>query len=202
MSDPKTLLQMTGAKLAPPPLAESTLILIDIQNEYVTGALPLLDVDAAVAEAAKVLEAVRQAGGSVIHVAHAGNAGGPFDREDERGQFVADVMPVDGETIVEKPLPNAFAKTSLKAAMETAGRANVIYVGFMTHMCVSSTVRAGLDLGYLGTVVASACTTRDLPDPMGGVVFADQLHRAALTALSDRFAYVVPNANWVTEAAG
>lgn len=65
----------------------------------------------------------------------------------------------------------------------------------MTHMCVSSTVRAALDLGYRSTVIASACATRDLPDGLGGVVDAATLHRAALAALGDRFAVIAPNAS-------
>jgi nicotinamidase-related amidase len=61
-------------------------------------------------------------------------------------------------------------------------------------MCVSSTVRAALDLGYGCTVVAKACATRDLPDGHGGVVAAAELHRAELVALGDRFAVVVDGA--------
>ena len=34
--------------------------------------------------------------------------------------------------------------------------------------------------------------TRALPDPMGGVIAADALHRAALAELADRFAIVAP----------
>jgi hypothetical protein len=63
--------------------------------------------------------------------------------------------------------------------------------GFMTHMCVSSTVRAALDLGYGCTVVGNACATRDLLDCQGEVVSAAELHRAELAALGDRFAVVI-----------
>lgn len=65
----------------------------------------------------------------------------------------------------------------------------------MTHMCVSTTARAALDLGYRSTVVASACATRDLPDALGGVVDAKTVHRAALAALGDRFAIIAPDAD-------
>ncbi|MDR3526599.1 MAG: isochorismatase family protein, partial [Rhizomicrobium sp.] len=61
---------------------------------------------------------------------------------------------------------------------------------FMTHMCVSTTVRAALDYGYLSTVVADACATRDLPSHSGGIVSAALLHEAEIAALSDRFANV------------
>jgi hypothetical protein len=44
------------------------------------------------------------------------------------------------------------------------------------------------------TVVASAAATRDLPDPLtGGTITAAEVHRNALTALSDRFAIIAPD---------
>jgi nicotinamidase-related amidase len=59
-------------------------------------------------------------------------------------------------------------------------------------MCVSATARSALDHGYSSTVVASACATRDLPDPVSGeVVPASELHRSCLAGLHDRFALVV-----------
>jgi hypothetical protein len=42
----------------------------------------------------------------------------------------------------------------------------------------------------MATIAADAAATRDLPDPMGGVIAADVLHRAALAELADRFAVV------------
>ncbi|HAO40917.1 MAG TPA: cysteine hydrolase, partial [Afipia sp.] len=41
------------------------------------------------------------------------------------------------------------------------------------------------------TVVANAAATRDLPDPLGGMIPASVVHRVALTELADRFAIVV-----------
>jgi nicotinamidase-related amidase len=96
----------------------------------------------------------------------------------------------NGEAVLHKPLPNAFAQTDLDAALKKLGRPQLVFAGFMTHMCVSSTARAALDLGYKASVAADAAATRDLPDPMGGTIAADALHRAALAALADRFAIV------------
>ena len=94
------------------------------------------------------------------------------------------------ETIVEKQLPNAFAGTRLALQLEAAAKKDIVVCGFMTHMCVSSTVRAALDLGYRTTVAASACSTRDLPDGQGGVIPASTVHSVALAELSDRFAVI------------
>src|SRR3546814_7791052 len=85
------------------------------------------------------------------------------DREAESGAIHAKAAPAAGETVVEKGLPNAFAGTTLQAELDKIGRKKLILAGFQTHMCVSATARAALDLGYRSTVVASAAATRDLP---------------------------------------
>lgn len=194
MAEPKTLLQMSGAPLDPASLAEASLVLIDCQEEYRTGALPLPGVDAALEAAGALLARARVADTPVLHVAHAGRPGGLFDRDADRGRISDPVAPIDAEPVIEKALPNAFAGTTLLEMLEGTGRKKLIVVGFMTHMCVSSTVRAAIDLGYFCTVPADACATRDLPAPDGGTLDAATLHRSALTALSDRFAIVAPRA--------
>lgn len=189
MTTPKTLLELAGRKPVPPKLGDSILILIDIQNEYLDGPIALPGANAAVAQAADLLARARKAGAKIIHVAHKGGKGSLFDREAHRGAIVDAVAPVTGEAVVEKPRPNSFSGTNLADVIGAPG-APLIMIGFMTHMCVSSTARAALDLGYQTVIAADACATRDLPRPDGGVIDAESLHVAELAALSDRFAGV------------
>ena len=191
MTEAKTLREMAGASPEPSPFEESSLVLIDCQREYTVGSLPLTGVNEALAECARVLNAARAAGSPIVHVIHRGKPGGLFDPTGPGGEEVSEVAAAPDETIVYKGLPNSFAGTELDEVLKGFGRKNMIAIGFMTHMCVSSTIRAGLDLGYGLAVVANACATRDLPDGRGGVVTADTLHQAELAALSDRFANVV-----------
>ncbi len=193
MSEAKTLLQLAGADLAPAKVRDASLVLIDLQNEYREGPIAVTGADQAIASAARLLAAAREARAPVFHVAHRGRPGSLFDRTGERGQIVAPLAPITGEPVVEKGLPNAFAKTDLEARLAAAGRTNIIVVGFMTHMCVSSTARAALDIGLRVTIAASACGTRDLPDGKGGVIPAATIHDIALAELSDRFAIVAPS---------
>jgi nicotinamidase-related amidase len=188
---PKTLLEMAGADLTPPPLAEAVLVLIDCQNEYVTGALPLEGVEAALERLAALLVRARAAGTPVVHIQHRGRAGGAFDLDRPRGAIHEAVAPLGGEIVIAKGLPNSFAGTSLHEELQKLGRDNLILTGFQTHMCVSATVRSALDHGYRSTVVADCCGTRALPDRKGGAVSAQVLHDATLAALADRFAVVV-----------
>jgi nicotinamidase-related amidase len=195
MSHPKTLLEMAGADMTPNALSNSALILIDCQMEYVTGAMPLSGIEAAMAEAGRVLARARDAEAGIIHIVHQGQAGGVFDLDGAGGQIAPQVARGDGETMIPKQLPNAFAGTSLHETLRGIGAKNLIFVGFMTHMCVNSTVRAALDLGYRSTIVSAAAATRDLPTPSGGVIDAASLHEASLAALADRFATIVETAD-------
>jgi len=195
MTNPaRTLLDLAGAPSHPSALDRSVLVLIDAQRDYLDGALPLVGIEAALEEAAKLLALVRRAGVPVVHVVHHGKPGGAlFDPTGPGSQILPAVAPIDGEFIVTKGLPNSFAGTELNERLQQIGRPELILAGFMTHMCVSATARAALDLGYRNTVVAKAAATRDLPDGAGGLVQAAELHRANLAALADRFSIVVPD---------
>lgn len=198
---PKTLMQLAGVDPKPhQPGSDVALILIDCQEEYTRGLLALSGVEAALDEAGRVLALARAAKAPVIHVQHKGKVGGAFDPESCRFLISEKVAPISGETVVTKSFPNAFTGTGLDDTLKALGVKNLIVVGFMSHMCVSSTVRSALDHGYGCTVVSGACATRDLPDGKGGVVSAETLHDAEMAALSDRFAVIVEKAEALSAA--
>lgn len=203
MNTLKTLLEMAGAPRIVAKWEQAALLLIDHQLEYVSGGVPLSGIEAAIAECARLVELARKAGAPIFHIVHHGRPGGALFNPE--GQYVAimpQLVPVDGETVVVKHLPNAFAGTELDSLLQACGRKQLVIAGFATHMCISATTRAALDHGYAVTVVAAACATRDLPDPLGGIVPAASVHRATLAALADRFATVVPAADvWSEEVA-
>lgn len=201
-SAPKTLLQIAGAPLHPSALDKSALVIIDAQLEYTKGNLPLDGVDNAVLEAQKLLTLARNSGVPVFHIVQHAPAGRPlFDETGPYAPIVRELTPATEEVVVRKNLPNAFAGTDLDALVKSTGRTELILAGFMTHMCVSATARAALDLKYRTTVVANATATRDLPDPLGGAIPASVVHRVALTELADRFAIVVKDTAALTAAA-
>jgi nicotinamidase-related amidase len=191
MSEPKTLLQMAGVASTPGKFSESTVVVIDAQNEYVSGKLPLVGVEAALDRLAALLAAARAAGAPVIHIVQRGRAGGIFDPAGPGYRIADRAAPLGGEAVIEKGLPNSFAKTTLHETLQATGRGSLILAGFMTHLCVSATARSALDHGYRTTVAADAAATRDLPDPLGGApLAAAQIHCTALAELADRFATV------------
>lgn len=189
---PPTLLDLTHAAKPAGALHESVVVIIDAQREYVDGRLPLAGVSAALRQTQRLLQRARTAGVPIIHIQQISSRGrGVFDPDGPFIAFAPEAAPLPGEPIITKKLPNAFAGTSLDEALKKLGRTEIILSGYMTHMCISATARSALDHGYHATVIADACATRDLPDFTGGTIPAAEVHRIALTELSDRFATIV-----------
>lgn len=193
MPMPQTLFQLSGRGYAPASLGNATLLIIDAQEEYRSGAMILPGLQPAVEEIASLLAAARQQGRPVVHVRHLGIPGGLFDPQGPRGNFLPELAPQAGETVVEKRLPNAFAGTDLHDRLLAIGHLDLIVCGFMTHSSVSTTVRAGKDYGYRCTLVDAACATRDVPMGESSLCAAD-LHKVEVAALADNFATVVADA--------
>lgn len=193
MTELTTLRALAGLPRQPSSMADSTLILIDCQNTYTRGVMELEGVQAALDEAAALLDRARSAGIPVIHVQHDDGPGSLYDITGESGAIVPRVAPRDGEPVVVKNYPNSFVQTSLDERLKSIGAENLIIAGFMTHMCVNSTARGAFNLGYAPTVVAGATATRSLPGIGGDDIPAAMLQVASLAALSDLFAVIVPD---------
>ncbi|KWX57613.1 cysteine hydrolase family protein [Mycobacterium sp. NAZ190054] len=194
MSDLPTLRSLTGLPLAPVSLADSALVLIDCQNTYTYGVMELDGVQAALDEAAALLDRARTAGIPVIHIQHDAGPGSPYDVTAEIGAIVDRVAPRGDEPVVVKNYPNSFVQTDLDERLKAVNASNLVLAGFMTHMCVNSTARGAFNLGYAPTVVASATATRALPGVGDQTVPAPAVQSASLAAVADLFAVVVPSA--------
>ena len=172
----------------------TALVLIDLQNDYFPGgSMELHGADAAVAQAATLLQAFRQRSAAVFHIQHiARRPGATFFLPGTPGAEIhAAVRPREGETVVVKHFPNSFRETPLLDALRAAGASQLVIAGMMTHMCVDSTVRAAADLGLPCALAQDACATRDLQ--FGGQhVAAAQVQLAYLAGLNGLFARVLP----------
>ena len=188
----KTLRELSGKPAAPAPLSESVLILVDAQNTYRSGVMELDGIEPALDECARLLGRARALKVPVIHIQHDAGPGSPYDISAEIGAIADKLAPAEGEAVVVKNYPNAFVGTDLDARLKALGANQLVLAGFMTHMCINSTARGAFNLGYAVSVPASATATRALPAPGGGTVSAAALQTAALAALADLFAVVVP----------
>ncbi|THF56528.1 cysteine hydrolase family protein [Pseudothauera rhizosphaerae] len=188
-----TLRQISGRPAGPARLSESVLVIVDAQNTYRSGIMQLTGVEPALDECARLLARARALKIPVIHVQHDAGPGTPYDVRAGIGAIADEVAPAAGEPVVVKHYPNSFVGTDLDARLKATGVQNLVVAGFMTHMCINSTARGAFNLGYGVTVPAAATATRPLPAPDDGVISAAALQSAALAALGDLFAVVVPD---------
>jgi len=172
-------------------MAERTLVVIDIQNDYFPGGkMELEGADAAAANAAKAIAQFRKQNLPVVHVRHLSTRpGATFFLPGTKGAEIhAAVQPREGETVIEKNFPNSFRDTNLQGALGDAKE--LVVAGMMTHMCVDASVRHAADLGYKVTLLGDACATRT--QTFGGEsVPARQVHAAFLAALNGFYAKVI-----------
>lgn len=99
-----------------------------------------------------------------------------------------ELTPATGEKVVTKNHPNSFANTDLEEYLQGLGDVGekIVLVGYMAHVCVSTTTRAGSERGYDVLVVRDAVGDRDIPG-----VGAETLVSVALSELDDAFGTVV-----------
>lgn len=167
-------------------------IVIDLQNEYLpTGKLPLSGIEAASANAARVIADARSKGFPVVHVRHefASSEAPVFVPGTSGVEIQPTVAPAGDEPVIVKNHINAFRDTDLQQQLEARGVEEVVVVGAMSHMCVDAGVRAAADMGYAVTVLHDACATLDLE--FGGVtVPAAQVHATMMAAFAFGYATV------------
>jgi nicotinamidase-related amidase len=176
-------------------MADTALLVIDIQNDYFPGgAMELEGAEAAGGKAAEAIRRFRSRGLPVVHVRHLSvRPGATFFVPGTKGAEIhSSVRPVEGEPIVEKNFPNSFRATNLKDLLDQQKVKSLVVAGMMTHMCVDATVRQAADLGYHVTLLGDACATR--AQSFGGeTVPARQVHAAFLAALNGFYAKVIPS---------
>jgi nicotinamidase-related amidase len=138
------------------------LIVIDVQNEYVTGDLPIEfpDVQTSLANIGRAMDAARAAGIPVVVVQNFAPATSPlFARGSTAAELHTAVSSRRHDHYVEKSLPSAFTGTDL-ADWLAAQRVDTLTVaGYMTHNCDASTinhaVHAGLAVEFLHDATGS-----------------------------------------------
>jgi nicotinamidase-related amidase len=71
-------------------------------------------------------------------------------------QIVADLAPVDGELVIDKPGKGMFWATGLHETLQDRGITHLIFAGVTTEVCVQTSMREANDRGYEGLLIEDA----------------------------------------------
>jgi len=188
MNNP-TIRTLVGATAPTTVEAKNTaLLVIDFQNEYFNGKMPIPDGLKALNNAKRLVAFADKANMQVIHVQHVTPAGAPIFAEDgETVKFHSDLQPAANHKVQQKGDVSVFVNTDIDAKLKADGIKTLIISGLMTHACVAGAARDGAAKGYEVIVADDACATRDLDLASGGVVPHAALHSASLAGIADTF---------------
>lgn len=133
----------------------TALVVIDVQRDVVDGAYRR---DEVVANIGHLVERAREARVPVIWVRHhsKGLATGT-----EGWQIVPELVPAEGEPIVEKAYGDAFEDTTMESVLAGLGVGRLVVTGAETDACVRSTLHGAFARGYDATLVSDAHTAGD-----------------------------------------
>ena len=194
-----TLRAMSGAvpidRLDP---ASTALLVIDFQQEYFTGRLPIPDGQKALNKARELIAFADKARIPVYQIQHIAPAGSAvFALDGEGVKFHPQMLPRAGDTVLQKTTVSVFGSTELDRLLKAKGIKTVIIAGLMTHACVAGGARDAAPLGYQVVVASDASATRSITRADGSSIDANSLHRAALASVEDTFGDVMTTAQIV-----
>lgn len=143
---------------------------------------------------ASLLEKYRAAGDgkNIVHVVHKTPEGAPvFTPGTALAEEFDEVRQRGGEKLIQKELVSSFGDTDLHDYLTGLGERGkkIVLTGYMAHVCVSTTARAGADLGYNVVLAGDAIGDRDIPGLSGS-----EVTEATLKELGDAFGTVVQSA--------
>ncbi len=181
-------------------MPKRALIVIDVQNEYFDGALPISDPppDVSLANVGRAMDAASAAGVPVIVVRHgSSDPESPIFREGTHTwELHPEVERRARDHLIEKSLPGSFTGTPLESILAEAAVDTVAITGYMTHMCVDTTSRQAAHRGLAVEILNDATGTLPLENS-GGSAAGEELHRATLVAQGQFFADVMSTDDWL-----
>lgn len=194
-----TIRAMSGAvpidRLDP---ASTALLVIDFQQEYFTGRLPIPDGQKALNKTRELIAFADKAKIPVYQIQHIAPAGSAvFALDGEGVKFHPQMLPRAGDTVLQKTTVSVFGSTELDRLLKEKGIKTVIIAGLMTHACVAGGARDAAPLGYQVVVASDASATRSITRADGSSIDANSLHRAALASVEDTFGDVMTTAQIV-----
>ncbi len=173
------------------------LLVIDVQNEYFTGALPITHPAGHLDRILTVMDAAQGKIPTIVVQHHFPQLDRPFFQRGSHGwELHPEVAGRPRDLLVEKTLPGSFTHTPLDAWLRERGIDTVTIAGYMTHMCCDTTAREAVHRGFNVEFLSDATGTLPLSNAAGEVT-AEELHRSILCAQQMLLSEVLPSSRWL-----
>lgn len=179
------------------------LIVIDVQNEYVTGNLRIEypPIEQSMNNIGRAMDAATAAGIPVIVIQHLLPESAPIFAT---GSHNAELHPLVGERprdhFIQKQMASSFAGTDLADYLKRHDIDTLSVIGYMTHNCDDSTVRQAHHEGWNVELLHDAAGSPPYRNAMGAAT-AEEIHRVFTVVMHTGFAAVLSTDAWINALA-
>jgi nicotinamidase-related amidase len=185
-------MDMKGEKM------KRALLVIDVQNEYFTGRLPVTYPPGSLSNILLAIDCAHEHNIPVVVVQHTTpQKDAPvFRKGTEAWELHPEIAARHYDHLVEKNLPGSFTGTDLESWMRQNQIDTVVITGYMTQMCCDTTARQAFHLGFQVEFISDATGTLQVANSAGRVT-DEELHRAILVTQAMRFGKVLTAKQWM-----
>jgi nicotinamidase-related amidase len=139
------------------------LLIIDMQCGSFTPAMPRYDTNGVINRINRLSDYFRENHHPVIFIQHDGSAHHNYCPGTPEWELLPELIRDPSDIVISKTLNDSFHKSSLEAFLKEKNINELVITGCATDFCVDSTVRSGLTLGYVLTVIRDGHTTANRP---------------------------------------
>lgn len=181
------------------PAPKRALIVIDVQNEYFTGQLPIEypDRQISLGNISRAMDAARAAAIPVVVVQHLTPEGTPiFARGSDGAALHPEVAARPRDLLVEKSMASCLTGTGLGEWLRQREIDTLTLVGYMTHNCDDATARQASHEGWKVELLHDATGALPYANAMGRAS-AEEIHRIFTVVMHTGFAAVASTDEWL-----
>ena len=175
-------------------MGKKAVIVVDILNDFVTGALGCDRARGIVAPTAKLLDEARKHGVYVIYSNDAHIKG--IDKELELwgdhaiagtpgAEVIPELTPQEGDFVIPKRRYSGFFQTDMHLLLTELGVDTVIMTGLHAHMCVRHTTADAYCWGYHIIVPKDATDSFTEAEYEAGIKYLKEVYGAEITTVDE-----------------
>lgn len=179
---------------------KEALLVIDVQNEYFTGRLPVTHPAGSLDNILKAMDWAHDGRVPVIVIRHTSMApeATTFRKGTPAWELHDEIKRRHADVVIEKTLPGSFTGTYLEPWLQDHAVSTVTIAGYMTHMCCDTTARQAFHRRYAVNFLSDATGTLAITNSAGSITAAE-LHGAILITQQQKFARVMTTDEWIME---
>jgi nicotinamidase-related amidase len=171
------------------------LLVIDVQNEYFTGLLPVTYPQNSASNIVAAINAATDAHIPIVMVQHTSKAKA-FVKGSDGWELHESVKDAETAHTIEKTMASSFVGTDLEEWLRKNDIDTVVISGYMSQHCCDTTARYAHHLGFNVEFLSDATGTLAFENK-GGKATAEELHRTTLVEQAFRFSNVMSTQEWI-----